>query len=127
MSELSLDEAVERHLNTIAERDLSGFEETIVMDDRLRMILPNGRVLQGADEVVAFHKDWFADPDWSMVVERQNRFAAAGMGYVLCRVTYNDLDREGQPYALRYWLTLTFVHEHGRWLLIHDQNTIFDE
>lgn len=125
MSEMLLTDALGQHLKTIAERDLTGFEKTIVPDGRLRVILPNGRILQGHDEVMAFHKNWFSDPDWSMVVERQESWATADMGYVLCQVTYNDLDEEGQPYALRYWLTLTFVYEHGQWLLIHDQNTLF--
>jgi ketosteroid isomerase-like protein len=124
--EATLKEAVAFHLQTITNRNLEAFQKTVVQDGRLRVILPNGQLLKNFSEIITFHQNWFADPDWSMNVNIQQSIQTAAMGYVFCDVVYHDLDQEGQPYQLTYWLTLTFIHEEGRWLLIHDQNTKYE-
>ena len=115
-------EAVEHHLATISARDLDAFLATV--HDDVSLIAPNGRMLAGKAEVAAFHRDWFADPDWSWTPQPLRRVEAGGTGIAVHAVTYHDLDAEGRAYSMSYVLTLVFGHIGGTWLLIHDQNTL---
>jgi len=115
-------EALDKHLAAVSGRDLTGFLATVHPD--VSMILPNGKFLAGRPEVEAFHREWFDDPDWSLSLDRLRQTGTDGTGVAVCDVTYHDLDGSGQPYDLRYLLTLTFTREDGTWLLLHDQNTL---
>lgn len=115
-------EAVEHHLATIAARDLEAFLATV--HDDVSLIAPDGRLLAGRDEVAAFHRDWFADPDWSWHPEPLRRVQAGDTGVDVRSVTYHDLDAEGRAYAVSYVLSLVFARVDGTWLLLHDQNTL---
>ncbi|WP_244945072.1 YybH family protein [Couchioplanes caeruleus] len=115
-------EAVEHHLATIAARDLEAFLATV--HDDVAIIAPNGRMLAGREEVAAFHRDWFADPDWTWTLEPLRRVETGDTGLATYAVTYDDLDAGGRPYAMSYVLTLVFARVGGTWLLVHDQNTL---
>ncbi|GGQ59283.1 YybH family protein [Couchioplanes azureus] len=115
-------EAVDRHLATIAARDLEGFLATV--HDEVAVIAPNGRVLAGREEVAAFHRAWFADPDWTWRLEPLRRTELGDTGLATYAVSYDDLGADGKPYAMRYVLTLVFARIGGTWLLVHDQNTL---
>ena len=115
-------EAVDHHLTTIADRDIEAFLATV--HDDVSLVAPDGRVIAGRAEVAAFHRDWFADPDWSWTLEPLRRVRAGDTGIAVQAVTYHDLDGQGQAYTLRYVLTLVFARVGGTWLLVHDQNTL---
>ncbi|UQU62090.1 nuclear transport factor 2 family protein [Couchioplanes caeruleus] len=115
-------EAVDHHLSTIAARDLNAFLATV--HDDVSLVAPNGRLLAGRDEVAAFHREWFGDPDWSWALEPLRRTEAGGTGVAIHGVTYSDLDADGKPYTMTYVLTLVFARIGGAWLLLHDQNTV---
>ena len=51
--------AVNLHLSAIGRRDLDGYLATVHPD--VSLIMPDGRLLTGPEEVAAFHRDWFAD------------------------------------------------------------------
>ena len=115
-------EAVERHLAAVRERDLDGFLATV--HDDVSVVLVNGRLVEGREAVAAFHRDWFADPDWSWSLSPVRLRTAGDTGVALFAVDYRDLDGNGQPYELRYLLSLSFARQDGgAWLLLHDQNT----
>ncbi|WP_405618611.1 SgcJ/EcaC family oxidoreductase [Streptomyces sp. NBC_01511] len=115
--------ALDHHLTTVRDRDLDAFMATVHTD--ATFILPNGRVLEGADEIRAFHKGWFADPDWTMNTEVTRTLTQGDTAIVVLAVDYHDLDEDGKPYRLSYFLSLTFARAtgDGDWLLLHDQNT----
>ncbi|MFI7599872.1 YybH family protein [Actinoplanes sp. NPDC049681] len=113
--------ALEQHLATINARDVEGFLATV--HDDVTVIAPNGRVLAGREEVGAFHRDWFGDPDWSWKLEPLRRTEAGDTAVATYAVTYDDLDAGGRPYTMTYVLTLVFARLGGAWLLLHDQNT----
>jgi uncharacterized protein (TIGR02246 family) len=113
--------ALEQHLATITARDPEAFLATV--HDEVTLIAPNGKLLAGRDEVGAFHRDWFGDPDWTWKLEPLRRTEAGDTGLAMYAVTYDDLDATGRPYTMQYVLTLIFTRVGGTWLLLHDQNT----
>ncbi|MDJ0757056.1 MAG: hypothetical protein QNJ45_26225 [Ardenticatenaceae bacterium] len=115
------------HLDAIQNRDLETFTGTLAADGKLTIILPNGSFMNQFEEIVEFHRQWFADPDWSLILEEISRWQTEHVGSVVYRVIYNDLDPDGKPYHLRYLLNLTFIYQEGRWLLVHDQNTMLSD
>ncbi|MEV4642073.1 nuclear transport factor 2 family protein [Actinoplanes sp. NPDC049548] len=113
--------ALEQHLATITARDADAFLATV--HDDVAVIAPNGRMLAGREEVGAFHRSWFDDPDWSWKLEPLRHTEAGDTGVATYAVTYDDVDAEGRPYSMSYLLTLIFARIGGTWLLVHDQNT----
>lgn len=114
--------AVNQHLAAIGERDLDSYLVTVHPD--VTLIMPDGRLLTGRDEVAAVHRDWFGDPDWSWELDLRQTVTAGDTGVAIFGVDYHDLDGEGRPYELSYLLSLVFVRDGDRWLLLHDQNTL---
>lgn len=121
---MNFKESLENHLNTISSRNLEDFSRTLVKDDRLTFILPNGSVLNGFETIVDFHKDWFSDPDWRIETTLLKTVESVSSCTALLDVVYSDLDESGEPYQLNYILSLTFVFERDSWLLVFDQNTM---
>jgi uncharacterized protein (TIGR02246 family) len=115
-------EAVERHLAAVGQRDLDGFLATV--HDDVSVVLANGRLVEGRTAVAEFHREWFADPDWSWQLSPVRRSTAGDTAVALYQVAYHDLDQHGQPYELHYLLSLAFTRQAGTWLLLHDQNTL---
>jgi uncharacterized protein (TIGR02246 family) len=120
-TELDFATAVDRHLTAVTERDLDSYLATV--HDDVTLVTLNGRVVKGRQAVGDLHRDWFADPDWSWQLTGLHTSETGDAGTALFTVDYNDLDRAGKPYSLRYLLGLTFARGNGTWLLLHDQNT----
>lgn len=121
---MNFKDSLDNHLKAIADRNLEGFAETLVKDDRLTLVLPNCSVISGYDETVKFHKNWFADPDWHLETSLIKTLESESSCTALFDVVYSDVDETGAPYQMKYVLSLTFVHEQGAWLLVFDQNTM---
>lgn len=121
---MSIEQALEFHLNSVKNRNLDAFASTLVQDDRLTLIMPNGNALFGYDAIIDFHKNWFADPDWTLQTTLLKLLPADTSATALLEVTYRDLDASGQPYQLSYLLSLTFIQQDGEWRLLFDQNTL---
>ena len=123
---MTFQETLDRHLTALQTRDLETFVSTLSAAGDLNLIFPNGIRLRTYDEVVDFHKDWFSDPDWSLHAELLSLHESAEMAMVLLLVTYDDVDEDGEPYQLTYYLNLIFALRDGQWLLVHDQNTLIE-
>lgn len=115
---------LQTHLQAIQERDLNTFLATLTTDDSISVILPNGTLIETRSAFVDFTRHWFADPDWRMTAELIHTVETSAMGIALLSVIYDDLDQHGQPYQLRYYLSLAFAQQQGQWRLVHDQNTL---
>lgn len=125
-SALTFQQALQRHLTAVQERDLATFRETIASDGSLALILPNGAYLDEYQEIIEMHQEWFADPEWRMSVELVNQRETPVMASALCLVTYDDVDEAGAAVQFQYFLNLIFAKQGNQWLLVHDQNTIID-
>ena len=116
--------AVKEHLKSIAERDITAFSSFLHPSHKCIVILPNGDKIEGFENIVNFHKDWFEDPDWRMDAQIADIFTIDRIGYVLLDVVYRDMDENGSPYEMKYFLSLMFVQVDRSWFLLRDQNTL---
>ena len=94
---MKFEDALKKHLALIKNRNLSGFVETIVRDDRPVLILPHGTMITGFEAVAKFHRDWFNDPDW----------------HIETSLVRSSLGKTSRPPC--YWLTrVTFLRGNGK-------------
>ncbi|WP_162806672.1 YybH family protein [Sphingosinicella terrae] len=121
-SGLSFEDVVENHVAAVTARDLDALVATVTHGDRLLLIFPDGRRTDSRSDYLAFHRDWFADPGWTMEFERIALDAGAGYGHALYLTTF-DQDGSGPQAPRSSWLSLGFRLERGQWRLVHDQNT----
>jgi len=124
---MNFTETLHTHLQAIQRRDIDPFLATLTTDEAMSVILPNGTLIETRSAFVAFTRDWFADPDWRITTDVVHTIETSEMGVALLSVTYDDLDQHGQPYQLRYYLSLVFAKQQGQWRLVHDQNTLLPE
>jgi uncharacterized protein (TIGR02246 family) len=113
--------AIGRHLDTISRRDLDGFAATL--HDDVLVVLPPGKTLTGKPAVVDFHRDFFADPDWTQDLTERSTTVGEHVARALYEADYRDVDHAGDPVRQRYLLSLVFARADGDWLLLHDQCT----
>jgi uncharacterized protein (TIGR02246 family) len=113
--------AVARHLAAIADRDLPAYAATL--HDDVLVVLPTGAQLHGRAAVVDFHRDFFADLDWSQELAEVRFVATDDTISTLHEATYRDVDRVGEPVLKRFLVGLVFTQNDGEWLLLHDQCT----
>lgn len=104
------------HLRAISARDIDAFAATL--DDNPLLVGGNGSMLQGREEVLAAHRDWFATTDFTFDTEIVRKHEGRDSAWALCRVTYRTESEQS-----RFLLLLSFVLRGGRWKLNYDQNT----
>jgi len=105
-------------------KDLDKFLSTVKLED-IVVIMPNGTLISGKEEVFEIHKNWFADNDWDLNYRILSIEESTEMAYALVMIDYKDCDVEGNIIKMNYYLNLIFRMEEEKWLLIHDQNTIY--
>lgn len=118
----SFRDTLERHVAAIQSRDYQGIVDTITTGEELVLIFPNGERYETREQFLAFHREWFADRDWVMVLEPVKVWEGRDYGYALYRTSY-DPDGAGPTPGRPAYLSLGFRLEQGQWRLVHDQNT----
>lgn len=115
-------DALQLHLEAIQNRDLDSFCSTI-SDDSITLIMLNGTIIDNRMKFIEFHKDWFSDEDWKLNYEIIKLDETEKMAYALLAIHYEDIDMEGKPVHMKYYLNLIFKKYEDNWLLVFDQNT----
>jgi uncharacterized protein (TIGR02246 family) len=110
-------EAFEEHIDAIRERDIDRFAATLARDD-VRFAGGDGRIIEGRDNAVAAHREWFMNDTWTFEPELLWTREEAGAAWALTRVTYREAGSSKQ-----FLLLFLFVQEDGEWRLVYDQNT----
>ena len=116
--------ALEAHLAALSARDLEAFKATLTTGDDMRVVFPNGSVVDTTDGVVSFHEEWFKDPDWRWDGEIVDIIEGEDLAVAFMKYDYRDTP-EDEPRSS--WLALVFALEDGAWRLVHDQNTRIEE
>lgn len=110
-------EALEEHLEAISERDIDRFAATLAAND-VRFVGGDGHVIEGRENVVAAHRDWFMTEGWRFQPEILWTREEAGAAWALMRVTYTE-----NGSTRMFLLLFLFVDEDGTWRVVYDQNT----
>jgi uncharacterized protein (TIGR02246 family) len=113
--------AIDRHLETITARDLDGYAATL--HDDVVLVLPTGTTFTGKAAVVDFHREFFADPDWSQDLAEKTTTVGENVARALFEADYRDVDTQGAPVRRRFLVGLVFARVDDEWLLLHDQCT----
>jgi SnoaL-like protein len=117
MTTATLLEALEEHIDAIKMRDIDRFAATLASED-VRFVGGDGRIIEGRENVVAAHRDWFMDDRWTFDPEILWTREEASAAWTLLRVTYREAQNSKQ-----FLLFFLFVQESGAWRLLYDQNT----
>lgn len=115
----AFERAVQDYRQTTFDKDADGFNA--LLDKEVTVVFADGSTLQGKRETAAFIDDFFADSAWTQTLEvaRTTR-AGCRAGFVLFDSVFTPSpDGAGIPLAIG----VTFVHEHGRWLVLHNQDS----
>jgi ketosteroid isomerase-like protein len=110
-------EALDDHLEAISTRDIDRFAATLASDD-VRFVGGNGSIIEGRENVVSAHRDWFMDDAWTFQPEILWTREEQDTGWALTRVRYREREAEKQ-----FLLLFLFVAEDGVWKVVYDQNT----
>lgn len=114
---MSVLEALEEHIDAIVMRDIDRFAATLAQDE-VRFVGAEGGIVEGRENVVAAHRDWFMDDRWTFEPEILWTREEAGAAWALTRVTYREPGA-----SRRFLLFFLFVDESGEWRVVYDQNT----
>ena len=114
----SFDAAVATYVRTTDDRDARGFNALLHRD--VTGVLPGGAVFSGKRELAAFIDGFFARTDWTQTFAEQRRSADCATGYVLYESVYAE---PAAGFSQTLMIGLTWTREHGRWLVLADQNT----
>lgn len=114
---MSVLEALEEHLEAISERDIDRFAATLAAND-VRFVGGDGRIIEGRENAIAAHRDWFMSEGWRFSPEILWTREEEGAAWALTRVEYTENGAQRM-----FLLLFLFVNEDGAWKLIYDQNT----
>lgn len=113
------DAAVAGYLLTTDARDASGF--TALLHRDVVGVLPGGTVFDGRPAMAAFVDSFFARTDWTQTFAlRRSVVTGCETGYVVFDSVYAE---PAAGYRQKLVVGLTWTREHGRWLVLADQNT----
>jgi ketosteroid isomerase-like protein len=115
---VTFDEALERHLRAVRERDEATLVDT-VDDDEIVLVTAEGEVTFDPDLFVKRHRDWFDDGGWRLDTEVLHKQVGADLATALVRLDYHDAEGATHPSVLH----LVFRRDGERWLMVQDQNT----
>ncbi|QUH26615.1 YybH family protein [Serpentinicella alkaliphila] len=112
------------HLDSMRSKDLDNFLSTVNLNNVV-LIMPNGTIIRDKEDFIELHKNWFIDNDWNLNYKILNINEGLEIAYALVDIDYYDCDIEGNIIKMNYYLNLIFCRKEGKWLLTHDQNTIY--
>lgn len=114
-----LDAAVDRYVATTTDRDADGFNALLHRD--VTGTLPGGAVFAGKAELAGFIDRFFARTDWTQSFElRRTSVSGCATAYVLFDSVYAE---PAAGFSQQLAIGVTWTREHGRWLVLADQNT----
>ena len=116
-------EGLAAHLAAIQRRDLSALAATLPADNRIVLVMADGKVVRSGREFLALHEGWFAGTTWKLGAEVVEAFEGADLGVAVLRLDYRDVRPSGEPFHEESVLTLTFRRDGDKWVMVHDQNT----
>jgi ketosteroid isomerase-like protein len=115
-------ETFDKHLRAIRERDRKALAETLP-EDRLVLIMSDGRLVRSAREFLDLHAGWFESTTWTLDAEPVEVTETPDLGVAVLHLDYRDRPPGSAPVHETSYLTLVFARSGEKWVMVHDQNT----
>lgn len=114
-----LDQAVGTYTDTTHNRDADGWASVLHPD--VTVVFAGGDVLYGKQQTMDWARGFFADPHWTQTFDERTRVVdGCRSGFVLFDSVYTSAPgADPKPLVIG----LTFTYEHGRWLVLHNQDS----
>lgn len=116
----AVEDTLERHLTSVANRDLDHLKSTLPERGQLLLILPGQEILKTREDFLAYHQKWFEDTSWTFESKILHLQCGAYMGMAVVEVMYKEPDRDGQPYFNRMIVSYDLEKQNGKWVVIKD-------
>ncbi|MGC4894635.1 nuclear transport factor 2 family protein [Micromonospora sp. DT31] len=117
----TFDRAVQAYVDTMVRRDLTGFA-ALLHPDVTVVFASDGQVLDGKRETVDWLAGFFADPSWTQSFTVAKRtVSGCRSGFVLFDSVYAE---PGGNVRVPLLIGVSFTHEHGRWLVVQNQDSV---
>jgi ketosteroid isomerase-like protein len=115
-------ETLETHTSSIIARDIESLRSTLPQEDLL-LVMSDGKVVRSVSEFLEAHRQWFAMPNWQIRFEPMESYEGPDLGVAVFKLDYSDMRPDHTRSHEFSVLTLIFARQHGRWVMVHDQNT----
>ncbi|MCB0464723.1 MAG: nuclear transport factor 2 family protein [Aequorivita sp.] len=119
-NEAALLEVMQKHLNAVTNRDLEALKQTMSPNGEMQLILPGSEIIDGVDGFMKYHKDWFAEPDWTFETKILNTEAGENLGMAITEIVYREPNRKPEPYFNRMIVSYDLKKIDGNWYIIKD-------
>ncbi|MFC3192977.1 YybH family protein [Marinicella sediminis] len=111
---------MQQHLQAVSERNLEVLKLTLAPTGQMQLILPQSEIIGGTDAFLAYHKNWFAIPDWTFETHILNTLVKRDMAMAVVEVIYREPERDGKPYVNRMIVSYVLQRVEGQWYVIKD-------
>lgn len=119
-NEAAFKEAMQRHLEAVASRDLKNLAATLSSDGKMQLILPGSEIMETTDEFLKYHQEWFRDTTWTFEPKILNVRVGDRVGMAVTEVIYREPERDGKPYFNRMIVSYTLEKQEGKWYVVKD-------
>lgn len=117
---LGLIHVMEKHLNSVSDRDLETLRSTMSPSGNMQLILPGTEIIHSVNAFMEYHEEWFQDTSWSFETKILNTTVGEKVGMAITEVIYREPERDGKPYFNRMIVSYDLVKENGNWYVIKD-------
>jgi len=118
-------EALENHFGAVVNKNLEPYVGSLAKAETLHMVFPDGEMLTHIDSIAQFHKDWFAQDNWTFEYQIIKQDQVGDLAYAFLDIDYRKQKEGEDPLHLNFYLNVIFKYIDGEWLLVHDQNTLY--
>ena len=111
---------MQKHLNSVSNRDLLTLESTMHPNGKMQLILPGTEIINGVDGFIEYHKEWFNDSTWTFETKILNTNVGNTFGMAITEIVYKEPERNGKPYFNRMIVSYDLEKVNGNWYIIKD-------
>ena len=118
--EKSIKNIYDLHVQSIQNRDLDLFLNTITENKTFHYLSTTGEKITSREEYYGLHREWFKKSGWIITFELKEIYQAENFGYAMSLFTYEDETKDGKKISITSYVTFIFQLENGEWKIIAD-------
>jgi len=111
---------MQKHLNSVSEKDIASLKSTMDPSGKMQLILPGTEIQTTVDSFIDFHDEWFQDTTWTFETKILNTEVGEKVGFAITEIVYSEPDRNGEPYFNRMIVSYGLEKINGQWYVIMD-------